>query len=175
MFTVEDIGEFVYGAIDGSVTTFAVVAGSAGAALSPAVVLILGFANLFADGFSMASSNYLSTKAKHEVSHLTGKTHTEHKQPLRSAGVTFVSFVLVGFIPLIPYTINGIFGNVIHNAFSISIAMTAFAFFIVGAFKARVVEKSWVASATETTLIGGIAAVIAYLVGVGLKAIVGMA
>ena len=45
--------EFVYGGIDGAVTTFAVVAGVIGASLSPAIVLILGFANLFADGFSM--------------------------------------------------------------------------------------------------------------------------
>ncbi len=44
------LGEFVYGAIDGSVTTFAVVAGAAGANLSPSVALILGVANLFADG-----------------------------------------------------------------------------------------------------------------------------
>ena len=49
--------EFVYGATDGAVTTFAVVAGVVGASLSPSVVLILGFANLFADGFSMAVGN----------------------------------------------------------------------------------------------------------------------
>jgi vacuolar iron transporter family protein len=48
------IEDFVYGATDGAVTTFAVVAGVIGAALSPSIVLILGFANLFADGFSMA-------------------------------------------------------------------------------------------------------------------------
>ena len=60
------VGDFVYGAIDGSVTTFAVVSGVAGASLSPSVVLILGFANLFADGSSMAIGNYLSSKANSE-------------------------------------------------------------------------------------------------------------
>ncbi|MGH7799129.1 MAG: VIT1/CCC1 transporter family protein [Thermodesulfobacteriota bacterium] len=60
------LSDFVYGGIDGSVTTFAVVAGVAGASLSPSIVLILGFANLFADGFSMAIGNYLSTKSKRE-------------------------------------------------------------------------------------------------------------
>ncbi|MBZ0163076.1 MAG: VIT1/CCC1 transporter family protein [Notoacmeibacter sp.] len=54
--------DFVYGGIDGSITTFAVVAGVMGAALSPAIVLILGMANLVADGFSMAASNYSGTK-----------------------------------------------------------------------------------------------------------------
>ena len=53
------IEDFVYGATDGAVTTFAVVAGVVGASLSPSIVLILGFANLFADGFSMAVGNYL--------------------------------------------------------------------------------------------------------------------
>ena len=60
------IEEFVYGATDGAVTTFAVVAGVVGAALSPSIILILGFANLFADGFSMAVGNYLGAKSQKE-------------------------------------------------------------------------------------------------------------
>jgi VIT1/CCC1 family predicted Fe2+/Mn2+ transporter len=60
------IEDFVYGATDGAVTTFAIVAGVVGASLSPSVVLILGFANLFADGFSMAIGNYLSAKSRIE-------------------------------------------------------------------------------------------------------------
>lgn len=60
------IEDFVYGATDGAVTTFAVVVGVIGAALSPSVILILGFANLFADGFSMAVGNYLSSKSHKE-------------------------------------------------------------------------------------------------------------
>lgn len=55
--------DLVYGAIDGSVTTFAIVAGVAGAGLSPFVIVALGFANVLADGFSMAASNYSGTKA----------------------------------------------------------------------------------------------------------------
>lgn len=60
------LGEFVYGAIDGTITTFAVVSASAGAALGSSTVLILGFANLLADGFSMASGNFLSERAQRE-------------------------------------------------------------------------------------------------------------
>ena len=60
------IRDFIYGGIDGAVTTFAVVSGVSGAELSPAVVLILGFANLVADGFSMAASNYLGTRAEQD-------------------------------------------------------------------------------------------------------------
>src|SRR6185436_14189100 len=77
--TIEAIGErlstgpkqnylrdWIYGGIDGSVTTFAVVTGVVGAELSPMVIVILGFANLFADGFSMAASNFLGTKSEHD-------------------------------------------------------------------------------------------------------------
>jgi hypothetical protein len=54
--------DFVYGAIDGAVTTFAVVSGAAGAALDSGIVIVLGCANLIADGFSMAVGNYLATR-----------------------------------------------------------------------------------------------------------------
>jgi VIT1/CCC1 family predicted Fe2+/Mn2+ transporter len=56
--------DFVYGAIDGAVTTFAVVSGVAGAGLDAEIVLILGGANLVGDGFSMAAGNYLGTRAE---------------------------------------------------------------------------------------------------------------
>ena len=63
--------DWVYGGIDGSVTTFAVVAGVVGAQLSPGVILVIGIANIFADGFSMAASNFLGTKTEHEeIEHL---------------------------------------------------------------------------------------------------------
>ena len=60
------IRDFIYGGIDGAVTTFAVVSGVSGAELPPTIVLILGFANLAADGFSMAASNYLGTRAEQD-------------------------------------------------------------------------------------------------------------
>ena len=56
--------DMIYGAIDGGVTTFAIVAGVAGAGLSPFVIVALGLANVFADGFSMAAGNYSGTKAE---------------------------------------------------------------------------------------------------------------
>lgn len=62
----EYIGEFVYGGIDGAITTFAVVAGAEGAGLGIAVVVILGLANLIADGFSMSVGNFFSTKAERD-------------------------------------------------------------------------------------------------------------
>ena len=60
------IGEMVYGGLDGIITTFAVVSGVAGAQLGTPVILILGLANLLADGFSMATGAYLSSKSEQE-------------------------------------------------------------------------------------------------------------
>lgn len=69
--------DLVYGAIDGTVTTFALVAGVAGAGLEHSIVLILGFANLFGDGFSMAASNFLGSKTEKEQ--LEAARKEEHK------------------------------------------------------------------------------------------------
>lgn len=56
----------IYGSVDGTVTTFAVVSGVAGAGLSPTIIIILGMANLLADGFSMAAANFLGTRAENQ-------------------------------------------------------------------------------------------------------------
>jgi VIT1/CCC1 family predicted Fe2+/Mn2+ transporter len=60
------LGDAVLGAVDGAITTFAVVAGSLGGGFSSTVVIVLGFANLLADGLSMAVSNYLATRSERE-------------------------------------------------------------------------------------------------------------
>jgi len=60
------IGDVVYGGLDGIITTFAVVSGVAGAELGASIILILGIANLLADGFSMGTGDYLSTKSERE-------------------------------------------------------------------------------------------------------------
>jgi len=60
------LGNVIYGGLDGIVTTFAVVSGVMGAQLSPGIVMILGLANLFGDGFSMAVGAFLAAKSDHE-------------------------------------------------------------------------------------------------------------
>lgn len=96
----EYIAEFVYGGIDGAITTFAVVAGATGANLDISVVIILGFANLVADGFSMSVGNYFSTKAERdsydrhkeveywEIEHLREKEVDEIRDIYRKKGFT---------------------------------------------------------------------------------------
>jgi vacuolar iron transporter family protein len=72
------LGDAVLGGIDGGITTFAVVAGAIGAGFPELVIIVLGFANLLADGFSMAVSNYLGTKSRRDQVKEARRTEEEH-------------------------------------------------------------------------------------------------
>jgi VIT1/CCC1 family predicted Fe2+/Mn2+ transporter len=153
--------EVVYGSIDGTVTTFAVIAGAAGASLSPAVVLILGVSNVLADGFSMASSNYLSAESERDRD---GIAHS-HKGALLSALATFTSFVAIGLIPLLSYIASFMFGVGKGDEFKVSIFLTALTFLWIGATRGKVVGKNMWTTALQTFAIGSVAALVSYGVG----------
>jgi len=163
------LAEFVYGSIDGTITTFAVVAGTMGASLSSAIVLILGFANLFADGFSMAISNYLSNKSQKELNTRHKHLHAHEKNPKKTAIVTFLSFVIIGFIPLLSFVLALFIPYLVPIQFQVSITLTAVAFLIIGSIKGKVIGKNKISSSIETILIGSAAAILAFLVGYLLK------
>ncbi len=141
----ENLREFVYGGMDGAVTTFAVVTGAAGANLDTSVILILGFANVFADGFSMAVGSYLSEKSDQDLSVSKGESKVEdHESPMAASIATFASFILVGFVPLSLYTIDYIFkldleNNVLLGA---SVALTLAAFIGVGYLRGLITKIS---------------------------------
>ncbi len=151
---------FVFGSIDGLVTTFAVVSGVIGAALAPKIILILGLANLLADGFSMGVSNYLSAKSESaELQEATGRT------PWKAGVVTFIAFVIVGAVPLLSFFLALFVPAFVSGQFMWSMILTGVAFFAVGYLKGVVTEHNRLRSALETLIIGTIAAVIAYYVG----------
>lgn len=152
--------EFVYGSIDGLITTFAIVTGSIGASLSAAVILVLGFANVLADGFSMGSSNYLSAQSEESLGY-----DDEGKRPLRRALATFFSFVLIGIIPLIPFVIAALWSAFTPYTITTSVAATGLTFLGVGWYQGKVVGKSRLLTALRNLLIGGGAAAISYVVG----------
>jgi vacuolar iron transporter family protein len=159
MYIKKYLSEFVYGATDGTITTFAIIAGTIGAQLSPAIVVILGFSNVMADGFSMASSNYLASKSEKAMGVGNGK------EPLKTALATFVSFILVGSIPVIPFLISIFVPSFAKSELVVACVATGIAFIVIGAIKGHVTNKSMLDSATETFLIGGFAAFIAFYVG----------
>ena len=211
------LGDGILGAIDGTVTTFAVVAGAMGAGFSSVVVIVLGFANLLADGFSMAVSNYLGTKSQRQQVAQTRRWEERHIEqvpagereeiaqifarkgftgdvldrivetitadrrlwvdtmlteehglqihgpsPVRAGLATFMSFLLIGLIPLVPFLLPGLSPDQRFLASSIA---TGLSFLSVGVAKGAVLEQGLARSGLETLLTGGIAALLAYLVG----------
>lgn len=175
-FSRRYLPEFVYGSMDGIITTFAIVAGAIGASLSPAIVLILGFANLFADGFSMAISNYLSTRSQidlHRKHPDARKVARQAKDPRKTALATFASFALVGFIPLCSFVLALAFPAIIPIQFTLAILLTGGALLFVGMVKGTITKKPLARSALETLIIGGIAAALAFFVGYLLRGLTG--
>ena len=167
------LGEFVYGAIDGTVTTFAVVAAAAGAGLNSTVVIILGIANLIGDGFSMGASAYLAAKSERDLKHRDHKESgskddfLHDETPLRDGVITFVAFCVAGFVPLASYVFDALFGlkMSLHDLFVWSLVLTAVTFVAVGLLKAQVTKTSLFRAAAETLVLGGVAAGLAYLLG----------
>jgi VIT1/CCC1 family predicted Fe2+/Mn2+ transporter len=151
------VRELIYGANDGIITTFAVVAGVAGGGLSLRVVLIIGAANLFADGLSMAVGNYLSI-GSHESVLETQELPAEETFPLRHACATFLAFVVAGVVPLVPY----MFRTLSIDRFGLSIALTLLAMFVVGASRALIANLRWWKAGCEMLGLGAIVAAIAY-------------
>lgn len=161
--------EFVYGGIDGTVTTFAVVSGVVGAALNSSIVLILGFANLFADGFSMAVSNFFSRKSENDL--LKKAAKNEYK----TAAATFLAFLIMGFIPLLSFVVATFTQNplLIQNQFKYAFVLTGISLIIIGWQKGRVSGKPKAKSSVQTFLIGGIAALLAFLAGRFISSLLG--
>ncbi len=163
--------DFVYGGIDGVVTTFAVVAGVRGADLAITIVLILGFANLFADGFAMAVGKYSSDKAT--LQHLSADAvHREEINPVLGGFFTFLAFNLIGVVPLLGYMIGGALDWTPDSIFIVTSGATLFALFLIGVVKGKVVDVSKIWSGIETMLVGGLAAIIAYYVGFYLEKLI---
>jgi len=163
-----NLREFVYGGMDGAVTTFAVVTGAAGANLGSNVILILGFANVLADGFSMAVGSYLSEKSDQDLSDSKGHTEKDdHESPLGAAIATFVSFILVGFIPLSVYTADYIFGLELDNTVALiwSVVLTLIAFIAIGYLRGVITKISRTRAVLESFGLGLAAALISYGVG----------
>lgn len=215
------LGDAVLGGIDGCVTTFAVVTGAMGAGFSSVVVIILGFANLLADGFSMAVGNYQGTKSDREfvekarrseerqidvypqgeveeirqiyarkgfagetlekiVQVITGNRklwvdtmlreelglQIEGPSPLKAAFVTFIAFLAVGFVPLIPFLFSFLDNE---STFLASAVATSIAFFGIGSIKGYLLHRSRLWGGLETWFVGSAAAGLSYLVGAWLR------
>lgn len=221
--THDYLGDAILGGIDGAITTFAVVSGAIGGGFSTVVIIVLGFANLLADGFSMGVSNYLGKRSdlarieearrserrqidedpaeeREEIRQIFAnkgfegqvleeivdtiaadrqlwvKTmlieelglQIEQPRPWRSGAATFLAFLVVGLIPLVPFLLP-VWTENSRGPFIASIVATAIAFLAIGVAKGAIRKQPLVRSALETLLIGGGAATLAYFVGSWLR------
>lgn len=219
--------DFIYGGIDGAVTTFAVVAGVQGAGMDSVVIIILGVANLVADGFSMAVSNFLGTRADQQLLAKARATEMRHirtypegereeirqifarkgfsgdelerivnvitaderqwvdtmlreelgltievRSHWKAAGATLVAFIIIGALPLVAFLMDELTPVQVADPFAVSAVLTGAAFFIIGALKSRFVDESWYRAGVQTLAIGGIAAVLAYGIGLMLSGLI---
>jgi VIT1/CCC1 family predicted Fe2+/Mn2+ transporter len=154
------IRDLVYGAIDGVITTFAVVAGVTGGTLSPVTVLVLGIANLLADGLSMGVGNYLGIRSDERVREAQQLPEQE-AFPIRHGLATFVAFVIAGAVPLVPY----VFPGLTTNRFTLSTILSLAVLFTVGAGRARVGTGTWWANGLEMLGLGVVVGAVAYYAG----------
>jgi VIT1/CCC1 family predicted Fe2+/Mn2+ transporter len=217
----QNVSDAVLGAIDGCVTTFAVVSAAVGAGFPASVAIILGLANLLADGFSMAASNYESATTRQEFIEAARKTEESHIQeipegeqeeirqifqnkgfsgdtlqkivdtiiqdrrlwietmlteeyglqkngpsPTRSAVVTFLAFLLVGALPLLPFFIPQL---AMQSQFWLSAALAGLVFLGIGMVKGMLFGKALLRSGIGTLVTGGAASSLAYLTGMFLR------
>ena len=214
--------EIVYGGSDGIVTTFAVVAGFAGAQQTSTtypivVVLLFGIANLVADGASMGLSNFLSLRSEKDlydmerkkemyeiknhpklereesIEILNGRGFSKNdaesivllyeknpeyyadfmmnhelelpdprgENPIFTGLATFFAFISFGFVPLIPY----VFMSRMSNLFTTSCVFTVGALLILGFLRWKVTKHTFIRSVGEVVLVGGVSAVLAFIVG----------
>lgn len=223
----ETLPDAILGGIDGCVTTFAVVSGAFGAGFPARVALVLGVANLLADGFSMAISNYEAVQAQRENVERAREREHEHidlvpegereeirqiyarkglvgevleevvetisrdreiwvetmlteehglqrvpLSPLRSALMTFLAFLVVGVMPLVPYALPGLAA---WPRFLASLAIAALMFLSIGMLKSLVYRRPIWLSGLRTLLMGGAAAGIAFLSAHLVQALFGVA
>jgi vacuolar iron transporter family protein len=151
------VGDLVYGANDGLITTFAVVAGVAGGALSSRATLIIGAANLFADGLSMAVGNYLSIRSREGV--LAAQDLPEEEaHPAKHGLATLFAFVGAGAVPLLPFALLTGAGARLTG----SIVLTFTTLFVIGALRAVVTIDRWWLAGLEMLLLGIAVALAAY-------------
>jgi VIT1/CCC1 family predicted Fe2+/Mn2+ transporter len=146
------ISPVIYGSVDGLITTNSIISSVQGANLNPFNVIIFGFANLLADGFSMGVSSYLSSDS------------------IRDGIATFIAFVTIGATPILPFL--PLFSHQSKdNNYQLSHILTTVALFIVGLIKGYLKRESMLKHAIIVTIIGGATTIIAYYVSKELKKI----
>ncbi len=153
------VPDMVFGSIDGIITIFAIVAGVYGAGVSAGLLLVLGFANLFAKAFSMVVSNHLALQT------LPPEAWAARSRRV-SGFVTLSSFIMFGTLPMLPFVYAHYAGlSVGAGIYFIAFCVSVVAFYALGLLRGVVTQTLPVQSANATLFIGLTASFIAFVAG----------
>ena len=180
--------DWVYGGIDGTVTTFAIMAGVVGANLSPGVLRAMEerhvklapegereeVRQIFqAKGFKGKALDtaveVITARRDRWIDTMMAEEHgvpQVTRLPLRAASMTFIAFVLCGSVPLLPYA------AMLEEPVLPATIMTAFTFFGIGSLRGIWSPTPWWRAGLGTLAIGMLAAGAAYAVGTLLQGLV---
>ena len=162
----ESIREIIFGIEDGAVGNLGVVVGLAQAAAATKIILLGGFATMFAQAISMSAGTYLSIKSEKEYFSVRrrgrafGREYSKHKNPVRSALTMAFAVIFGTAIPLIPFFFFEAYAGITW-----AIASTLLVLFLVGASKTRLTGRNWFKSGAEMLIIGVLASVAGYAIG----------
>jgi len=150
---------FVFGAEDGLVSTVGLLSGVSFAGLASREVILSGVILIMVEAISMAAGVYVSEDSEKELD------PTEKENEWNDAGVMFLSYVLIGLIPLLPYI--AIANTTV--AFYWSVIASLVALFCVGLFKGFFVHSHPLKAALKMTAIGAVVIAVAVFIGTLIK------
>ena len=161
-----NIREFIFGIEDGIIGNLGVVVGLAKAAAPNKIILLAGVATMFAQAISMGVGNYLSIKSEKEYFDVKkkereyGKAYSKHKSLIYSTLIMAFSVILGTALPLSVFLFYESSDGIIP-----AVGVTLLGLFTLGAVKTRYTFRHWFISGLEMMLVGGLAAIVGFLIG----------
>ncbi|MFZ2804706.1 MAG: VIT1/CCC1 transporter family protein [Patescibacteria group bacterium] len=152
----------VFGISDSLVSTVGLLSGAAAGGIPRQTLVLTGIIYAFVEAFSMAVGSYLSEQSTEEYA---VRGETSNQRPLLGGVIMFLSFILVSFIPILPYLLFNA-----DIALWVSIVASVLALFIVGSISAKITNVKILSHAFKMALLGGAAIVLGVIVGKFVKA-----
>lgn len=141
------VRNFIFGVEDGMVSNVGLLSGVAAANVSRSTILLTGVVLVFVGGFSMAAGSYLS---EHSAEEFVRGEKASHRQSFMAAVTMFISYIVSGLIPLIPYLLWR--GN---KAFYGSIAISLIVLFVLGISASYFFKTNKLKGGIKILVVGG--------------------
>ena len=160
--------EIIFGFEDSFVSTLGMITGVAAGTMNSQIVLLSGTVLVVVEAISMGAGSYLSAKTEEEVeaTHRHRRVKEAREHPMLAGGIMLVSYLVGGLFPLAPYLFLPT-----GQAMAVSIPLTIFLLFLLGAWKTRFTKRSWWKSGLEMVVICSVAVALGYVIGQALSVV----